>query len=150
MASPWQQLLLCLCSLTCAHLRTLFTVGSPGFTHCAAAHLLGEKGGQSVLAFPVLRRYPEAFALLGWSLRLWQRRRRDFIWESQIPCCSEYAEYEKPDTYRHIDSCPTPSQPCRNIWSCLVCSDTVHSDRLPVWSTRWYLQSPEARSKKLF
>ena len=42
--------------LTCAHLRTSFTVASPGFAHSAAAHLLGEGRGQRMLAAPGLRR----------------------------------------------------------------------------------------------
>lgn len=43
-------------------------------------------------------------------------------------------------THRHICFGPTPNQPCRNIWSCPVCSDSLHSDRHPAWSTHWCLQ----------
>lgn len=54
---------------------------------------------------------------------------------------SEKAEDpERPLTHQHIDFCPTPNRPCRNIWSCPVCSGSLHSDRRPAWSTRWYLQ----------
>lgn len=54
--------------LTCAHLRTSFTVTAPGFAHRAAAHLLGEKRRQRVFAAPGLRHHTEALALLGWRL----------------------------------------------------------------------------------
>lgn len=78
--------------LTCAHLRTSFTVAAPGFAHRAAAHLLGEVGGQRMLAAPRLGRYQEALV----SRRLCQRRWRGFhlgtrkshfgmkIWFSQV------------------------------------------------------------------
>lgn len=46
-------------------------------------------------------------------------------------------------THQHIDSCPTPNRPCRNIWSCPACSDSLRSDRHLAWSTRWYLRGRE-------
>lgn len=70
--------------LTCAHLRTSFTVWSPSFTHSAAADFLGEMGGQRMFAAPGLRCYTEALTLLRWRLSIWQRRQRqDFIWERE-------------------------------------------------------------------
>lgn len=155
------------CPLTCAHLRTFFTVAAPGFAYCAAAHLLGEVGGQCVLTAPVLRRHQEALSLLSW--RLWQRRQQSFIWEWSIPkkrdAILEWMPFwnenvmskaekrqnpERPLTHQHIDSCQTPNRPCRNIWSCLVCSNSLHSDRHPAWSTRWYLQDWGGGMKSLF
>lgn len=59
-------------SLTCAHLRTLFTILPPGRAHRAAAHLLGDLGGQRMLAAPIVSCHQEALRLL----RLWQRFHR--------------------------------------------------------------------------
>lgn len=59
---------LSLCPLTCAVLRTSFTVTAPGFAHCAAAHLLREVGWQWVLTAPALGHYQEAQRLLSWRL----------------------------------------------------------------------------------
>ena len=46
-------------------------------------------------------------------------------------------------THQRIGACPAPNQPYRNIWSCPVCSGSLHSDRRPAWSTRWCLQVQE-------
>lgn len=149
---------LCLRPLTCAHLRTFFTVTAPGFAHRAAAHLLSEGGGQRVLTAPGLRHHQEALSLLSW--RLWQRRQQGFIWDlAETDEGSKIFQmvritlwkfhviqvgFQWSLTHRHIDSFPAPNRACMNIWSCPVCSDSLRSDRHPAWSTHWYLQGQEA------
>lgn len=51
--------------LTCALLRTAFTVAPPSFAHRAAAHVLGDLGGQGKLATPDVGHYPVALGQLG-------------------------------------------------------------------------------------
>lgn len=122
--------------LTCAHLRTGLTVGSPGFPNGAAAHLLAQVGGQGVLAAPWLRHHPEALTLLSRRLRIWGGRQRVCIWYRRI----QQGDKNEPDTHPRTHSSPTPTQPGRNIWNCRVCSNTVRSGTLPGWSTHWCLR----------
>lgn len=121
---------------TCAHLRTRLTVGSPGFANGAAAHLLGQVGGQCMLAAPWLGCYPEALALLSRSLRIWGSRQRGSISYSRI---QQWAKNE-PDTHPHTHSSPTPTRTCRSIWNCRGCSNSLRSGTLPAWSTHWCLR----------
>lgn len=44
------------------------------------------------------------------------------------------------DTHPHTRSSPTPTQPCRSIWNCRVCSNSLRSGTLPAWSTHWCLR----------
>lgn len=129
--------------LTCAHLRTSFTVMAPGFAHRAAAHLLGEVGRQRVLAAPGLGRDQEALGLLSW--RLWRRRRKGFTWEwststyqlrnpiLKMAVSTSFGERDSESafTHQHTDACPAPNRLCRSIWSCPVCSDSLRSDTHP-------------------